>query len=156
MKGNDISNKSAPIIVFDLDSLLFKETKLNTGILGAFSRFLSTNKSNYDFFNREVNKNFVFICNSIWTNYNFTIYLETTFPIDDSPTLADFLNENIILYYSRLIQFKSMKDLRMMCELEYYLYVSNDTQKLAEIGKPNALSMSEIPNYITRLGRKQK
>ena len=155
MKGNDISNKSAPIIVFDLDSLLFKETKLNTGIVGAISRFVATDKDKYDYFNREINTNFIYIVNSIWTNYNFSIFLETSFPIDDSPALADFLNDNFIIYYSKLIEFKGIEHLRMMCELEYYLYISANMQKLAEIAKPNAVPHTEVHNYVTRLGRKK-
>jgi hypothetical protein len=52
-----------------------------------------------------------------------------------------------------MVKYQGEDVLRRRLQLEYYLYVSGDAEKLARINHPNAINYSDLPNYITKRGK---
>ena len=155
MKFNDLSNKTSPIIVFNIDSLLFKDTPKNTGFSDLIANVLTKDRNLYEYLNREVNQNVIYVINSIYMNYDYSIYLQTSMPDESYEALSAFLNEDIMLYYTSLIHDHGMDVLRRRLDLEYYIYVTNDYAELQEINKGNAIHFTDITQYIKKLGRRK-
>lgn len=155
MKFNDLSNRASPTIVFNIDNLLFKDAPKNKGFSNLISQFLVPDNALYNYLNRETNQNFVYICNSIYMNYEFSIFLQTSLPETSYEALSAFLNEDLMLYYSSLIHAQDMATLRRRLDLEYYMYVTNDYAEVREINKGNAIHFTDITQYIKKLGRRK-
>jgi hypothetical protein len=155
MKHGDISNYAAPIVAFNIDNLLFKQEEKETGIAKVWDKVVSFGGGkDYVYFNREIDKKFIFTCNNIWNNYNFAIYLVTFMQNDSSiEKLNDMLITDIDLYYTHLESFKDVNDLRTEIDYRYHIYFDNDTALLAKLGTKRAVSYSELPNYIRNIRR---
>jgi carboxylesterase type B len=159
MLHNDLSNKTSPILAFNVDNLLFKKDrqKKSSGLRSAVLRFLSEDKVAYDYFDRNINMSFVYAINGIFTGYNFGIYLITTMlnSQEQLDSLTDLLYE-VDMYYTRLKNI-TVDELRREVEYRYMYYFDNDDSMLSQVGKSNAIHIKDISLYIkNHEGRKPR
>ena len=155
LKG-DISNKTSPILAFNIDTLLFKEGKKNSGIKSALSRFLYQDNLAYDYFDRDINMTFVYAVNAIFNNYDFGIYLITTkLESQEQIEILEDLLYDADIYYTRLKSIKGVDELRREVDMRYMYYFDKDESILSMIGRNNAVHIKDISLHIkTPKGRK--
>lgn len=145
MLGNDISNRTAPVICFNIDSLLFTNNKKKRKLLDRLFSY-----GNNDYLERELNFSVVNLINNLWFNYDFSIYLTTKESFLDD--ISEILYEYDICH-TRLFQYPSIEFLRDKVYYEYHLYVDDNLQNLSEIGRGNAIPLSELPKHIRTVMR---
>lgn len=142
MLRNDISNKQAPIIAFNIDNTLFN----NKDSINLFNKILESIKSDKTkYISREINKDFVNQINNIWVKHPYSIYFITF--TNYSNELYDILDKNAVAYTS-LVELQEWQDLRYRCELQYMYYFDTDEELLSFISKGNALHIDTLPQYI--------
>ena len=137
----NLSNKTAPIVCFNIDNLLFKEEKVREG--NFFTRLFSPQNK------RTINDEFVHTINYIWRTHNVSIYMQTE---QETEQMEDYINEHVdILYFSRMVKARGDEDLRLKLQLgEYFLYVDNDAERIARISHFGAIHMDDIHKHLIR------
>lgn len=143
MLRNDISNKQAPIIAFNIDNLLFSNKDSSITLFNKILESIKSDKTKY--ISREINKDFVNQINNIWTKNPYSIYFVTF--TNYSNELYDILDKNAVAYTS-LVELQEWQDLRYRCELQYMYYFDSDEELLSFISKGNALHIDTLPQYI--------
>ena len=143
MLRGDISNKSAPILAFNIDNLLFEEHKEKYSIINTLKKKLTSDKK--QFFDREINKVIVTTLNRIWTRYNFSIYFVTMYP-EYKDDYYNILDKNGVNYTS-LVSFNSREDLRETSLLQYTYYFDNDFELISFVGA-KAQHIEELQNIL--------
>ncbi len=143
MLRNDISNKQAPIIAFNIDNLLFSNKDSSINLFNKILESIKSDKTKY--ISREINKDFVNQINNIWTKNPYSIYFVTF--TNYSNELYDILDKNAVAYTS-LVELQEWQDLRYRCELQYMYYFDSDEELLSFISKGNALHIDTLPQYI--------
>jgi hypothetical protein len=145
MLGGDISNKSAPIVAFNIDELLF--TSKSTESLSFFEKLkLKTMGDKQKYLNRPLSKDFITIINNLWSKYTFSIYL-ITFRVDAVDELYEILSANNVCYTS-LVPIEDKKELRKACELQYAYYFDVDLDLLSFIGQRSAMHMKDLSTVL--------
>lgn len=143
MLGGDISNKSAPILAFNLDSLLFTEEvekrPLGTKIKGFLAGI------NWADSDKKVDKNFVGQISELWVKHPFSIYLVTL--SGDFEKLQKKLDEYSVPYTS-LVCFDSLEEVRDRCNMEYLYYFDSNEENLSFMSCNNAKHIDELPNIV--------
>lgn len=143
MLRNDISNKQAPILAFNIDNLLFNNKDNSINLFSKVIESLKSDKTKY--ISREINKDFVNLINNIWTKHPYSIYFITF--TNYSNELYDILDKNAIAYTS-LVELQEWQDIRYRCELQYTYYFDINEELLSFISKGNALHIDMLPQYI--------
>lgn len=143
MLRNDISNKQAPILAFNIDNLLFSNKDSSINLFNKILESIKSDKTKY--ISREINKDFVNQINNIWTKNPYSIYFVTF--TNYSNELYDILDKNAVAYTS-LVELQEWQDLRYRCELQYMYYFDSDEELLSFISKGNALHIDTLPQYI--------
>lgn len=89
MLRNDISNKSAPYIAFDIDSLLFKDEKPST--VSRFLNMFKTDETKY--LSRPLNEEFIKIVERVWYKHNVCVIFTcfSLYSIEAKRKLLDIL-----------------------------------------------------------------
>lgn len=139
MKGNDLSNKQAPFVMFDIDSLLFLEkdktvwTKLADMIKSVDVKYLE----------REIDPEMISLLQSIWSKHNVCIGLVTFELYDDYylNLLADKLEDKFVPY-TRIFNFYDWEELR---QFQYSIYTfSNNEELLSYLSRKDAMKIDRI------------
>lgn len=144
MLRGDISNRQAPILAFNLDNLLFKESKRPSN---RFTKFMSKFVPNNDYFSREINKQFIELLSSVWASRPYSIYL-----ISFRPDLEIELNEMLLtmsICYTSLVCIDDIEELTHSCRYHYTYYFDSDDSLLSQVGTSNARNITEI-DYILK------
>jgi hypothetical protein len=129
MKYNDISNREAPIIAFNLDNLLYEEKS----------------KSLFDIFKpRKLNQNFLDIVNNIWYNFEFSIYLVSGELTSDTFTRV----EDIDIQFTNAIHYTGIDNLRRMIQYRFHLYVDGDNELISKLSAKNVIHIDDIYNHL--------
>lgn len=136
MRFGDISNRSAPIIAFNIDNLLFTSSAPETGLLSKLSALFNVKKVDYVFLD---------ILNNIWTKYDLSVYLVTG--TDSTELMYNVLDENSICY-TDIIKYHGIDNLRRLVDNRFFLYVDCDEQIISQIGRKNAIHIKDLPNYL--------
>lgn len=143
MLHNDISNKQAPILAFNVDNLLFKEKQGESSLIDVVKSLVQSDRKK--FVNRDVDMTFVNRINNIWIKHPYSIYLITFTPYKDD--LFTILDRNLVNYTS-LVELFEWDDIRHRCGLQFTYYFDNDEELLSYISMNNALHIRELPLLI--------
>lgn len=134
MKNNNISNKEAPIIAFNIDNLLF-ETQPKSNIFDNLSLF---------FARKQVNQQFVDTVNNIWYNYPYSIYLVSKQIVSE----AERTLEGIDIQATKVVHYTGIDNLRRLLNYRFYLYIDNDRDLLSQLSSKNAIHIDELQNHL--------
>ena len=126
MLHNDISNKQAPILAFNVDNLLFKEEQGESSIIDRVKSLIQSDRKKY--ISREVDNTFINRINNIWIKYPYSIYFITFSPYKDD--LFTILDRNLVNYTS-LVDLIEWEDVRHRCGLQFTYYFDNDEELLS-------------------------
>lgn len=143
MLHNDISNKQAPILAFNVDNLLFKEEQGESSIIDRVKSLIQSDRKKY--ISREVDNTFINRINNIWIKYPYSIYFITFSPYKDD--LFTILDRNLVNYTS-LVDLIEWEDVRHRCGLQFTYYFDNDEELLSYVSMNNALHIRELPLLI--------
>ena len=134
MLHNDISNKQAPIVVFNLDNLLYVKEEQSRTIKNILNNFISNKLKVFDKINklRDFDKSFINKVNNLWLKHNVCIYLVSFSSLSDEE-LYDELDEANISY-TKLIRYDSIEDLRDDMN-RFFIYFDNDLVNTSIIGE---------------------
>ena len=143
MLFNDISNKTAPIIAFNADNLLFTNNVKKER--GFFKKLVSIETEKDKFFNRELNKDNYHIINNLWYRHDYSIYLmtKTNFQME----LEEYFS-SISLDYTRMFNFIGVDHLRRLVDHRFTYYIDNDIDIISQIGRKNAFLINDIHKYL--------
>jgi peptidoglycan/xylan/chitin deacetylase (PgdA/CDA1 family) len=145
MLRNDISNRQAPVIAFNIDELLFLDKPVeNMKMLEKLKWKAMSDKQKY--LSRPLNKDFISIIDKLWSKYTFSIYF-ITFRVDLVEELYAILDKYNVNYTS-LVPMYEWEELRRACELQYMYYFDNNLELLSYIGQHNALTIDKLPSII--------
>ena len=136
MRYGDISNRSAPIIAFNVDNLLFINEKEDS-LFDKIKLFFGSNK--------KVDYVFLDIVNNIWTRYDLSVYMITY--SDDTDSIHSLLDEHHV-NYTDVMQYHGVDNLRRLVDNRFFLYVDNDESLLSKIGRKNAINISNLSLYL--------
>jgi hypothetical protein len=143
MLHNDISNKQAPILAFNVDNLLFKEEQGESSIIDRVKNLIQSDRKKY--INRDIDMTFVNMINNIWMKHPYSIYLITFSPYKDD--LFNILDKNLVNYTS-LVELFEWEDIRHRCRLQFTYYFDNNEELLSYVSMENALHIRELPLII--------
>lgn len=143
MLHNDISNKQAPILAFNVDNLLFKEKQGKSSIIDKVKSIIQSDRKKY--INRDIDMTFVNMINNIWMKHPYSIYLITFSPYKDD--LFNILDRYLVNYTS-IVELFEWDDIRHRCRLQFTYYFDNDEELLSYISMNNALHIRELPLLI--------
>lgn len=143
MLHNDISNRQAPIIAFNVDNLLFIDEPKERSFIDKLKSLVQTDEDK--FLSRKVNLNFVNQLNDIWTKHPYSIYLITFTPYSEG--IYSVLDKHSVSYTS-LIEVTEWEELRSKCNLQYTYYFDSDEELLSYLSCGNALNIKELPHII--------
>lgn len=139
MLRNNISNKTAPIVAFNIDNILFKKKDIN--FIKNISSYLSFNRDKYLYFNREIDNTNIDIINRTWIRNEVSIYLITF--TDYLIELEELLVENDVSY-TKLKKINGIDSLRRNCMFNYYYYFDTDLSLISKISQNNAKDFYSI------------
>lgn len=145
MLGNDISNRTAPIICFNIDNLLFTGESKDDGLIINMIRKLGLETERSNYLDRKIDQKVVNIINNIWTRYDFSIYLTTRYYFLED--IDEVLQENDV-YHTRLFTYPSIDILSEKIKYEYSLYVDSDPAMISMLNSGRAIHISELPNHM--------
>ena len=141
MRGNDISNKVAPTVLFDLDLLLEKEEKRYKGIGEMLVSLFNPPKEEFEI-NRVMRDNLI----RIWNIFDVQIGL-FTFDLDwelDEEKLHRLLFKYYVPY-NRIVYCVDEMDLRK----ERFLYIFTDKEDLLSVlSDVKALHIEKLPEVL--------
>jgi len=143
MLHNDISNRQAPILAFNVDNLLFKKKQGKSSIIDKVKSIIQSDRKKY--INRDIDMKFVNMINNIWMKHPYSIYFITFYPYKDD--LLTILDRNSVNYTS-LEELFEWDELRRRCELQFTYYFDNDAELLSYVSMNNALRIRELPLII--------
>ena len=139
MLRNDISNKTAPIVAFNVDNILFKPKEF--GLFDKALSLFSFDRDKYFYFEREVNYTNIDIINRVWARNEVSIYLVTfTDYMDD---LNEFLNANDVSY-TKLKKINGIDNLQRQCMFSFYYYFDIDLDVINKLSQNNAKDFYSI------------
>lgn len=133
MKRNDISNVVAPIIAFNIDTILFKP-KEDT-FVNKMKSFFCFDREKYNYLSREIDITSVDTINKVWTKNEVSVYLVT---------FTDYISEiEEILYredvsYTKLQKVQGIENLRRKVLYNYYYYFDKDLDIIRRLSVDNA------------------
>ena len=138
MLHGDISNKSAPYVAFDIDSLLFKDEKPNM-----VSRFLNMFKTDEAIYlSKPLNKEFIKIVERVWYKHNVCVIF-TCFSLSSDESkrkLLDILVEHNIPFTS-IDFFNSWEEVR---NAPYMYFFTNNENMLSYVSSKHAMKLENI------------
>lgn len=141
MRNNDISNKVAPTVLFDLDLLLEKEEKRYKGIGEMLVSLFNPPKEEYEI-NRVMRDKLI----RIWNTFDVQIGL-FTFDLDwelDEEKLHRLLFKYYVPY-NRIVYCVDEMDLRK----ERFLYIFTDKEDLLSVlSDVKALHIEKLPEVL--------
>ena len=143
MLHNDISNKQAPILAFNVDNLLFKEEQGESSIIDRVKSLIQSDRKK--FISRDVDMTFVNKINNIWMKHPYSIYLITFSPYKDD--LFTILDRNLVNYTS-LVELFEWEDIRHRCRLQFTYYFDSNEELLSYVSTSNARHIRELPLLI--------
>ena len=143
MLHNDISNKQAPILAFNVDNLLFKEKQGKSSIIDKIKNLIQSDRKKY--INRDIDITFVNMINNIWMKHPYSIYLITFYPYKYD--LLTILDRNSVNYTS-LVELFEWDEIRHRCGLQFTYYFDSDEELLSYVSMKNALHIRELPLII--------
>lgn len=149
MKFGDLSNRTAPILAFNIDTLLFKNEVLKEdGVKEKILNLLTLQilKEQHDYFNRKPDEGNLRLLKTIWEQTDFHIYLVTFKPFVKD--IDEFLyNDLQFIYYNRVIGFPSLMDVSPLLSTRYTLFVDGSYDNVNALGS-GAIHVSELPKYL--------
>lgn len=132
MRRGKLSGKMPPILVFNVDNLLFEKAEGNF-----LRRFFSKPK---------INKNFVRRLNMLFASFSYTIYLMTE---REPEEMEEFLYKNIpVFHYTKIVRKEEAEELQSHLRLEYTYYVDNDERFLGMINSDGAIHYDDLGKYV--------
>lgn len=132
MRGGKLSVRMPPILVFNLDNLLYEKAEGNF-----FHKIFSKPK---------INSNFVRRLNMLFSSFYFTIFLMTEQDVEE---MEKFLEKSIpVFYYSKIVPKASAEELQRLLQLEYTYYIDNDEKFLATINSNGAIHFNDLGKYV--------
>lgn len=140
--GN-ISNKTAPVVAFNIDTILFNKSANN--LTQKIKRLFTFDTAHFDYFNREVSSTAIGIINNVWKKNEVSIYLVTFSDYKDE--LEELLYEEDV-YYTRLVKAEGIDWLRRRCMYNYAYYVDIDDRIISELSVNNAKHLSDIWKFV--------
>lgn len=146
MLNNDISNRTAPIIAFNVDNSLFvKEQKRDfiDNMAHKFNTYMKNDR--YLYFHREVDSHFKAVVNNVWNSHTVTIVMVTMTPYEDE--LSELLYEEGV-YHTRVASVLDIKMLRDLVKFTFLYYFDTDRECLSVLSASNGLHMSEIGSIM--------
>jgi hypothetical protein len=144
MLGNDLSNKQAPYIMFDIDSLLFLEKEKT--VWTKVSDMFKSEETKY--LERPINQDFVNLLHTVWRDHNVCIGL-VTFALLDKPSLEKLyaLLDKYFVPYTRVFDFLDWEDLRNFGYSIYTFSANNDL--ISYMSKKEAMHISRIREVLS-------
>lgn len=139
MRGNDLSNKQAPYILFDIDSFLFLEPEKET-ILDKVKSVLKSAERKY--IDRELNPEHVRMLQRIWGRHDICIGLFTSTLYEDYflNELTDKLDAHYVPY-TRLTHMTR----EQVRNFPFKIYTfSNNDELLSFLSDKNAMRVERI------------
>jgi hypothetical protein len=148
MKGGDISNKNAPIIAFNIDNLLFTDKERKPENWKEYAerlvQYIKPLSPEEKLLKRELDKNFINIVNAIWYSYDFSIYFISKYDLEGS--LGELLYDHYVCY-TRILQYHSLQELRVLVNNSFYLYVDKDEELISKVYASNVVHIDKIFDY---------
>lgn len=138
MQFGQISNRQAPIIAFNVDSLLFRDTP-KQGFLQRIFDSLKSDKQKY--FNKEIDDIFVATIEALWYKNPYCIYFLTF--TDYEEEISELLFERNIPY-TRIVTYNSIEDLRVDVQYRFMYYFDKNEEILSLVSQKNALHINEL------------
>lgn len=143
MRGNDLSNKQAPFIMFDIDSLLFVDKEKNR-----WTKLTDVFKSEFTkYIEREFNQDFIKLLNNVWHKHNVSIGL-VSFSLlshDEVQELEKRLDGEFAPY-TRIFSFFDWDELRSFSHGMYTF--SNNDELLSYLSSKNAMKLERIREVL--------
>jgi hypothetical protein len=143
MIGNNISNRQAPYVMFDIDSLLFLEKEKT--VWTKVSDMFKTEEEKY--LARPVNQDFINMLHMVWRDHNVCIGL-VTFSLLDKPSiekLYEILDKHFVPY-TRVFDFMDWEELRNF-GYSIYTFSAND-DLISYMSKKEAMHISRIREVL--------
>lgn len=146
MRGNNLSNKSAPYVLFDIDSLLFIEPEKNV-----WKSLKDTFKSHgTKYMERPINLKFINTLTILWHKHDISIGF-VTFELHtqkEKEKLEELLAE-IFVPYTRLMTYTEWEQLRIFNNSVHSIYTfSANDELLSYISSTSALHISKIGEVL--------
>lgn len=146
MLHGNIANREAPKIAFNIDTLLFQEAKGRNFLERIVDRFKSDSAL---YFEREINRNFVSLVDTVWTSYPYSIYfISFRLSINHSEELHTMLLDYMIPY-TNIDLVHNVYEVRDLLERGFYsLFFCNNPDIISICGK----NAHNIANWREVLG----
>lgn len=137
MMNNNLSNKQAPYVMFDIDSLMYlpKEPRPLDKVWNIFK---TEEKIKTE---REVNPIFTRTLQRVWDNNNVCIGLFTTEMISETEAIEKTLDEEFVPY-TRLFKFPEWEELRYFNQSIYTF--SSNAELISYLSRNDAMFMDDI------------
>lgn len=143
MLHNDITNKQCPIIAFNIDSLLFSSEPVKTGFIDRVINKFMSHQDKY--LSRKLNKDLILALETLWSNYNYSIYLIT---FEAFPEVIEELLGTANVPYTRLEHIEDRQTLRTLCHNRYIYYFDTNEELLSYIGSSGALNIRHLREKV--------
>jgi hypothetical protein len=142
MIRGDISNKQAPFVMFDIDSLLFQEKPKTI-----WTKVSDVFKSDADkYLERPVNQKFLDTLHYVWHKHNVCIGLVSfDFPFYAINELEEILQKNFVPY-TNLFFYNEWEDLRNF-GLSIYTFSANE-ELISYISRKEAMHINRIREVL--------
>lgn len=145
MLGNNISNKQAPYILFDIDSLLFVEPKeIEKTVFTKVKDMFKTHEQKL--VEREFDPLFISRIEEIWAKHNLCIGLVTFDIINEEQELIDRLSDKNVPY-TRLFTFAEWEEMR---EFNAIYKVSKNAELLSYLSQNHAIHYDRLGEVLNR------
>lgn len=139
MLGNDISNKQAPILAFNIDSLVIEKKEVARDYK-FLPKMFRGEKITY-----ELDNVFINLINYVWSYYPYSIYF-VTFHEEKMDFYYELLDAHKVNYTT--LELNSKETIRQSCTLHYTYYFDNDEEMLSYISMHNATTCDSLLNVI--------
>ena len=138
MLRNDISNKSAPYIAFDIDSLLFKDEKPN--MVSRFLNMFKTDETKY--LSRPLNEDFIKIVERVWHKHNVCVIFTcfSLFTNESQRKLLDILVDRNVPF-TKIDFFREWDEAR---EAPYVYFFTNNEYLLSFMSSKHVMKLENI------------
>lgn len=137
MLGNDISNKQAPYIMFDIDSLMFLPRE-KTVISRITDLFKTEEKKTLE---SDIDPIFSDTLQRVWDNNNVCIGLVTFDLLNEKEALEEKLDKQMIPY-TRIFQYTDWEQLRYF-NRSIYTFSANE-ELISYLSRKDAMHISRI------------
>jgi type IV secretory pathway VirB4 component len=137
MLGGNLSNKQAPYVMFDMDSLMFVNNE-EKSVIDKVTDFFKSEERKY--LDREIDTDFANTLERVWRKHNVCVGIFSFHPYDFDELEVKLYNQ--FVPYTRIFYFQEWEDLRRFNHSIYTF--SNNEELLSYLSRKDAMKLERI------------